>query len=234
MSTTFFASFTTVEHDLEPLLENHEIESVHSFVGFKLYLYKGGSLPESSTNCHWSIGIDQYGAIHGPVGPTDLLKLMSDASIYLQLNQDYGIACSATGLASLIRAFEANSFELSRVFDDLEQSSCITSSGICIFRGWLNSLDIGSTDPYDADRAIEVNSVLETIAQDLDPESSEEFLICYNSVKEGFLPVRLGNNSLDQGPFIGPRNQLFIGLDCLSDWNKGNIKIDESGFEENL
>lgn len=191
MSTTFFASFTTVEHDLEPLLENHEIEALHSFVGFKLYLYKAGSLPESSTNCHWSIGIDQYGAIHGSVGSTDLLKLMSDASIYLQLNQDYGIACSATGLASLIHEFEANSLDLSSMFDDFEQSSCITSSGICIFRGWLNSLDIGNSNPCNSDRAIEVNGYLESFAQNLDPQSSEDFLVCYNSVNENFLPVRL-------------------------------------------
>lgn len=234
MSTTFFASFTTQENDFEPLLEKYEIDAVHLFAGFKLYLYRGGAIPESTTDCHWSIGIDQYGAIYGPIGSTNILKLMSDASIYLQLNQDYGIACSATGLEALVGAFEANDLELSNVFDDLEQSSCITSDGICIFRGWLSLLDIGQDDPCNMERAFEVNSCLEAVAQKLEPDTSGEFLICYNSVNEGFSPTRIGNDNLDQGPFIGPRNQLLIGLDCISDWEKGNLKLDETGFEENL
>ena len=234
MSTTFFASFTKQETELEPLLEKHEIEAVHLFAGFKLYLYRGGALPESSTNCHWSIGIDQYGALHGPIGSTNILKLMSDASIYLQLNQDYGIACSATGLEALIRAFEANNLEISHVFDDLEQSSSITSSGICIFRGGLSLLDIDQDDPYNVERALEVNSCIEAVAKKLEADTSGEFLICYNSVNEGFFPTRIGNENLDQGPFIGPRNQLLIGLDCISDWDKGNLKLDETGFEEDL
>ena len=234
MSTTFFASFTTQQNDLEPLLEKHEIEAVHLFAGFKLYLYRGGALPESTTDCHWSIGIDQYGAIHGPIGSINILKLMSDASIYLQLNQDYGIACSATGLEALIRAFEANDLEISRIFDDLEQSSCITSSGICIFRGWLSLLDIGQDVPYNVERALEVNNCLEAVAEKLEADASGEFLICYNSANEGFFPTRIGNDNLDQGPFIGPRNQLLIGLDCISDWDKGNLKLDETGFEEYL
>jgi hypothetical protein len=234
MSTTFFASFTTQQNDLEPLLESHEIEAVHRFAGFKLYLYRGGALPESSTHCHWTIGIDQYGAIHGPIGANNILKLMSDASIYLQLNQDYGIACSASGLQALIRAFEANNLEISQIFDDIEQSSCITSSGICIFKGWLSLLDIEQDDPYNVERPLEVNNCIEAVAQKLEADASGEFLICYNSAKEGFLPTRIGNDNLDQGPFIGPRNQLLIGLDCISDWDKGNLKLDETGFEENL
>lgn len=105
------------------------------------------------------------------MGSNDLLKLMSDASIYLDLNQNFGIACSATSLATPIRAFEASNLELSNAFDDLEQSSSITSRGTCIFRSWLNLLDIGNSDPYNADRATEGHSCIETIAKNLDPES---------------------------------------------------------------
>lgn len=219
---------------MDSLLEDYNLQEAYSFADFELYLYSGGGLPRIADPLHWSVGIDQYGAIQGPLGSPAVLQSLSSSSIYLQLNQDFGIACSASGLPSLIHAFASENLNPSDIFDDLESNTCISSSGVCIFKGWLNSLNLNDSEPYDQRRAVAVNQYLEALARRLDPDSSDDFLFCYNSVHESFLPTALGNKELDQGPFIGPRNQLLIGLDCLPGWDNGNIKVDESGFEFHL
>ena len=235
MSTTFFASFVPPGSKVEPTSqEQMAIDRIFDLEIARLYIYRGGHPLESLGNEHWTLGIDQYGAIAGPSGSPAILKDLSSSSIYLNLIQDYGIACSAGGLHRLIECFGSLDVDPSSLFPDLESSTSIDASGICIFRGWHNRLDIGNdVVPDDMARAKLINSQLESIASALCNEPDGEFLVCYNSVGESFLPMASGNRAL-AGAIIGPRNQFYIGVDCLPSWSQGNLKIDETGLEENL
>lgn len=200
----------------------------------KLYIYRGGLPLESLGTEHWTLGIDQYGAIAGPTGATAILENLYSASVYLNLMQDYGVACSARGLARLIDCFKSLDIDPSNLFVDLENSTSIDSRGICLFRGFHNRLDISNYElPDDIARAEMINAQLESLANALCDGPDGDFLVCYNSAKESFLPMASGNRAL-AGPIIGPSNHFYIGVDCLPSWEQGNLKIDETGLEENL
>jgi hypothetical protein len=100
MSTTFFASFVPPGSKVEPTSqEQMAIDRIFDLEIARLYIYRGGHPLESLGNEHWTLGIDQYGAIAGPSGSPAILKDLSSSSIYLNLIQDYGIACSAGRVA---------------------------------------------------------------------------------------------------------------------------------------
>ena len=189
----------------------------------------------------WSIGISDEGELLNPVGDIDVLKPITQEG-RIQVCQNAGIKCRKELVGRLRDVIAASGIEESLFFSSVEEDAwddvftwradfdlIHVSEGqvsFCSSELWTSIFDESSGEM----RTVAVqngNSRLASIACQLEPELLAEVMICY--IADG-TPVTKGNNELDSGLYIGPRNYIVIELEA--DGGYEHFRLDRDGGED--
>jgi len=190
----------------------------------------------------WSIGISDQGELLNPVGDVTALKSIFMSEGLLQVSQNAGIKCRKGMVGQVKEAIVASGIDESLFFSSVEEDEWddvftwradfdlihASEDGVSFDNSELYTsiFDESSCELHTV--AVENgNSRLASVVLNLDPDLLAEAMICY--VADG-TPVIKGNNELDSGLYIGPRN--YILLEAETGDGFVHFRLDSNGLED--
>jgi hypothetical protein len=192
----------------------------------------------------WSIGISDEGELLNPVGDIDALKPIFMGQGLIQVSQNAGIKCKKGVVNRVKDAIAASGIEERLFFSSVEEDEWddifTWRADFDLINQNEDDLTFDSSELYtsifDEDsgelRTVAVengNSRLASVVLRLGPDLLAKSMICY--VADGS-PVTKGNDGIDTGLYIGPRNYIIIEAEAEDGEEYAHFRLDCNGVED--